>query len=67
MNTTTATQRSNLLAGQDIRLAFDFIRPNRPPPQPGPPAHDFLVLNQHPDLTPETFGAQPVTGAQLEI
>jgi hypothetical protein len=54
MNTTTATRRNALLRQQGIkpptRLAAD-----RPAALPPAPAHDFLVLNQHPAFTAEAL------------
>lgn len=54
MNTTTAIRRNLRPAPQDIRL------PAGPPGGMLPafheaPGHDFLVLNQRPDLTLEHF------------
>lgn len=53
MNTTTATRRNALLRQQGItppaRLTADRPAAALPPA----PAHDFLVLNQHPAFTAE--------------
>ncbi len=54
MNTTTALQRNLLLTQHDIRLPAGFPGGQLPPTRETP-GHDFLVLNQHPDFTPEVF------------
>lgn len=51
MNTTTAIQRNILLTPQDIRLPAGGMFPTCH----DTPMHDFLVLNQRPDLTPGPF------------
>jgi hypothetical protein len=56
MNTTTATYRNILFQQQDLRLPAGL--PGRPRRHDAP-GHDFLVLNQHPDLTPDAPCPRP--------
>jgi hypothetical protein len=53
MNTTTATRRNALLRQQGIKPPTR-LHADRPAALPPAPAHDFLVLNQHPAFTAET-------------
>ncbi len=65
MNTTTATYRNILFQPQDFRLPAGM--PGRLQPQThDAPGHDFLVLNQHPDLTPEPLHLRPATAMAQE-
>ena len=53
MNTTTATRRNALLRQQGITPPTRLTA-ERPLALPPAPAHDFLVLNQHPAFIADT-------------
>jgi len=65
MNTTTATYRNILFTERDIRLPAGLPGRLRPQRQDAP-AHDFLVLNQHPDLTADAPALRPATAMLQE-
>jgi hypothetical protein len=62
---TTATYRNILFTERDIRLPARLpgrLRTQRH----GAPAHDFLVLNPHPDLTADAPTLRPATAMLQE-
>ncbi len=66
---TWGAKTTTLLEAQDIHLAANFRRlPAEPrrerPATPRGASHDFLVLSQRPDLTPEFFPAAAPTAVQ---
>jgi hypothetical protein len=59
MNATNAFQRIRQPDRPDALPARAGLFRGMPPPCERLPGHDFLVLNLHPDMTPETIVPKP--------